>query len=183
MKRSIGLPIALVIAATSALSLTACEGSSSGGGGTPPTGPSPIIIVTPDSGGTTPSFGVRAGAGTTASILQLEIFATEVVNVQAVDFIFTLPNTLLRLDSFERGELIGAGAQVLVQNGGSNAPTFQILRNGSAVTGTGVILTLNFSAIGAGNGRFDFVDPEAEDPLGLVIPNVNFIGAAVQVVL
>ncbi len=183
MKRLRVLTFSLLISATSLMGLAGCD-NGGGGGTSTPTGPSPAIVVTPDRGGVVPYFGVRAGAGSTASILQLEIFATEVINVQAIDFNLALPNTLLRLDSFERGELIGAGAQVILQNGGSNAPSFQILRTApSAITGSGVILTLTFTAVGAGSGRFGFIDPEAEDPFGLVIPNVQWIGAAAQVVL
>ncbi|MEM7584552.1 MAG: cohesin domain-containing protein [Acidobacteriota bacterium] len=181
MQRLGALTISLLFAATGALA--GCDSGGGSGGSTPPTAPSPAIIVTPDGGGSPPRFGIRSGSGSTSDLLQLEIFAAEIVQVQAIDFNLTVPNTLLRLDNFERGELIGAGAQVILQNGGSSAPSFEILRTApSGATGSGIVLTLTFAAIGAGNGRFDFIDPVAEDPLGLEIPNVDWIGAAVQVI-
>ncbi len=173
----------LAMALLGALSLSACSGSEEGGGGSP-TGPSPAILFTPDRGAGPVSIAMRMGAGSTASVLRLEIFATEVTNLQAVDFVLLVPNSLLRFDNFERGDFIGAAAQVLIAGGGSNAVTFQILRTApSAATGTGLILTLTFTAVGAGSGRFDFLDPVAEDPFGLVIPGIDWIGGAVQVVL
>ena len=174
-----GLAVALI----GGLWLAACSGSDDGGGG-PPTGPSPAIVFTPDRDAGANSIGMRAGAGSTDSVLQLEIFATQVTNLQAVDFVLLVPNGLLRLDDFERGEFIGAGAQVIVSGGGSNAVTFQILRTTpAAATGSGRILTIRFTAVGGGSGRFDFLDPTAEDPFGLVIPGIDWIGGAVQVVL
>ena len=174
----VGLTIALL-----GLGLAACTGSDSGGGDSP-TGPSPAIIFTPDRTAGANSIAMRAGAGSTDTVLQLEIFATQVTNLQALDFVLLVPNSLLRFDNFERGEFIGAGAQVLIAGGASNAVTFQILRTApSAATGSGRILTLTFTAVGAGSGRFDFMEPSAEDPFGLVIPGIDWIGGVVQVVL
>ena len=168
-------------AALALLALAACGGS--GNGGAPPTAPSPAILLTPDRTAGSSSISLRAGDGSTASVLQLEVFATEVLSVQAVDFVLLVPSDLLRFEGFERGELMGAGAQVIV-GGGGNAPSFQILRVApSAASGSGRILTLTFSAVAAGSGRFDFVDPVAEDPSGLELAGVDWIGAAVRVIL
>lgn len=177
------MPTDLVLVLVAALGLAACTGSDSGGG-SPPTGPSPAIIFSPDRSAGANSISMGAGAGSTDSVLELEIVATDVINLQAVDFVLLVPNSLLRLDDFVRGDFIGAGAQVLISGGNSNAVTFQILRTApSAATGSGTILTLRFTAVGAGTGRFDFLDPEAEDPFGVVIPGIDWIGGAVQVVL
>lgn len=171
------------VALLAILWLAACGGRISGGGGTPPTGPLPTIVFTPDRAAGSNSVTMRSGAGSTASVLQLEIFATEVLNVQAVDFVLLFPNELLRFDSFERGELIGAGAQVIV-GGGGNALSFQLLRTAAtAASGSGRILTITLTATGAGDGRLDFLDPVAEDPLGLEIAGIDWIGGTVRVVL
>ena len=170
----------LHLAALVVLALAACSGD---GDGTPPTGPSRAIIFTPDRAAGGNSISMRAGAGSTPSVLQLEIFATEVVNLQAVEFVLLNPNDLLRFDGFERGELMGAGAQVIV-GGGGNALAFDVIRIApNAASGSGRILILTFSAIGEGRGRFDFVDPLAEDPFGLEIQGIDWIGGAVQVIL
>lgn len=126
---------------------------------------------------------MRAGPGSTADVLQLEIFATEVVGVQSLDFVLAVPNDLLRFENFTAGDFIGATAQVAVSGGGSNAVTFDVLRTApSAATGSGVILTLRFAAIASGTGRFDFLSPEAEDAFGISIPGIDWIGGTVQVV-
>jgi len=62
--------------------------------------------------------------------------------------------------------------------------TFDILRTApSAATGSGVILTLQFTAIANGTGRFDFQNPEAEDAFGLLITGIDWIGSTAQVIL
>ena len=173
----------LTLALLAALGSAACSGSDSGGGGSP-TGPMPSIIFSPDRAAGANSIAMRAGAGSTSSVLQLEIFATDVINLQALDFVLLVPADLLRFDNFTRGDFIGAGAQVLVSGGGSNAVTFDVLRTApSAATGSGTILTLSFTAIATGSGRFDFSGPEAEDSFGLVIPGIDWIGGTVQVLL
>lgn len=162
--------------------LAACGGSGDGGGGGP-TAPMPAIVFTPDRAAGANSVSMRAGAGSTASVLQLEIVATELPAFQAVDFTLLYPANLLRLDGFERGELIGAGAQVIT-GGGAGALTFQLLRTASSpASGSGRILTLTFTAVGGGAGRFDFSDPVAEDPFGLEIAGIDWIGGTVRVVL
>lgn len=162
--------------------LAGCGGTSEGGG-SPPTGPSPAIVFSPDRAAGANSVSLRSGAGSTASVLRLEVFATEVANVQAVDFVLLYPADLLRFDSFERGELMGAGAQVIV-GGGVSALSFQVQRTApSAASGSGSILILSFTAVAAGSGRFDFSEPVAEDPFGLEIPGIDWIGGAVRVVL
>jgi hypothetical protein len=162
-----------------ALALAACGGASSGGGGGP-TAPGPAIIFTPDRAAGANSISMHSGAGTSGSVLELEIVATDVLNVKAVDFVLAYPADRLRFDGFERGDFIGAGAQVIVTAG----PTFQILRTApSAASGTGTIIKLTFTAVGAGQGRFDFLDPVAEDLFGLEIPGIDWIGGTVRVVL
>ncbi len=169
---------ALVILA--ALLLAACGGSSDGGG-TPPTAPGPSIAFTPDRAAGANSITMRAGAGSTASVLELEIFATEVLNVQSVEFSLLYPGNLLRFEGFTRGDFAGAGAQVLT-GGGSGNLSFDVLRLGGAASGSGIILTLTFSAAAGGSGSFNFLDPLAEDPFGLEIQGIDWIGGMVVVV-
>ncbi len=172
--------------ATAALVLllaAACNTGSSGPGDSP-TGPLPAIILTPDPvvGGSTISM--RAGVGSTASVLQLEIFATDIVNLQAADFTLLYPDQLFRYDGFQRGDFIGAGAQVITGTTGPGTVTFDLLRTTPApATGSGPMLFVTFTAIGAGDGRFDFFEPFAEDQLGLEITGIDWAGAAVRVVL
>lgn len=165
---------------SAALLLAACGGSSEGGGGGSPTDPGPSIVFTPARAAGANSISMRAGVGSTASVLQLEIVATEVVNVLAVDFVLMYPSNLLRFDGFARGDFVGAGAQVIT-GGGSGNLSFAILRTAGAASGSGTILTLTLSATGGGSGSFNFVDPVAEDPFGLEIQGIDWIGGTVVV--
>ncbi|MEM7349324.1 MAG: cohesin domain-containing protein [Acidobacteriota bacterium] len=170
------------VAVLGALLLAACSGSGDGGG-SGPTSPSPMIVLTPDRAAGAGSIALRVGAGSTASVLQLEIVATEVPGIQAVDFLLLVPSGLLRFDSFTRGDLIGAGAQVIFGGAGSDTLSFQILRTVQATPpDSGLILTLTFTATAAGTGRFDFAGQLAEDLNGLTIPGIDWIGGTVQVV-
>lgn len=168
------------IAVLGILLLAACD--SGDGGSTPPTGPGPSILFTPDREAGANSVSMRSGAGSTASVLQLEIVATELLNVQAVSFVLLNPNDQMRFEGFEQGEFMGAAAQVAV-GGGGNTLSFDILRIApSAASGSGRIITLTFSALAAGSGRFDFIDPEAVDPFGIEIVGIAWVGGTVQVV-
>ena len=162
--------------------LAACGGSTSNSGGSP-TAPGPSIVFTPDRVAGANSVSMRSGAGSTASVLQVEIVATEMLNVQSVEFVLTFPSDLLRFDGFARGDFIGAGAQV-IPGGGGSALSFDILRTTpGAASGSGTIMTLTFTAAAGGAGRFDFLDPVAEDAFGLEISGIDWIGGAVRVVI
>ncbi len=176
-----GRPLVAAIAASSLL-LAACSGDTDGGG-SPPTAPEPAIVLTPDRAAGSPSISLRAGAASTSSVLQLEVVASGLLNVQAIDFVLLYPERILRYDGFTRGAFMGVTAQVITGTGASSQ-SFQILRtNPGPASGSGVILTLTFSAIAGGAGDFDFLDPVAEDPFGLEIQGIDWIGAAVQVII
>ncbi len=164
-----------------ALLLAACGGSTDSGGGSP-TAPGPSIVFTPDRAAGSGSISMRSGAGSTASVLQLEILATEVLNVQAVEFLLLYPGGLLQFDGFTRGDFLGAGAQVIAGGGGGNL-SFDALRIGGAASGSGTILSLTFTVVTGGTGSFNFVDPLAEDPFGLEIEGIDWIGGTVRVVI
>ncbi len=175
-------PTATAVAAAALLLLSACGGDGGTGGGSP-TAPGPSIVFTPDRAAGDNSISLRAGAGSSGSVLRLEVFATEVLNVQAVEFVLLYPDARLRFDGFTRGDFLGASAQVIT-GGGSNTLSFDVLRIApSAASGSGVILTLTFSAIASGSGSFSFIDPVAEDPFGLEIQGIDWIGGSVQVIL
>ncbi len=143
-----------------------------------------MIVFTPDRAAPAGSISMRAGAGTTASVLELEIAVADLVNVQTVDFVLAYPGDLLRLDGFRPGPFLGPGVSVILQQTGTGSTTVLTTRaDPSGATGSGVVLTLVFAATSSGDGRLDFVDPEAADPFGLEIPGVEWIGGSVRVVL
>ncbi len=166
-----------------ALILGGCQGdgSSTSGG---PTAPSPMIVFTPDRAAGSGSVAMRAGPGSTASVLELEIAATELVNVQTVDFVLAYPGALLRFDGFRPGSFLGADASLILEQASADSLTVTMTRiDPSGATGSGVVLTLVFTNAAGGDGRLDFVAPEAGDPFGLEIPGLDWIGGTVRVVL
>ncbi len=68
------------------------------------------------------------------------------------------------------------------RGGGSGNLSFDVLRLGGAASGSGIILTLTLSAAAGGSGSFNFLDPLAEDPFGLEIQGIDWIGGMVVVV-
>lgn len=173
----------LLRAATAAgvVLVMACSGESAGPGG--PTGPSPIIVYTPDRPAGAGSIALRAGPGTTATVLDLEVVATGITNAQAVDFALLYPPALLRLDGAVQGEFLGPGTTLVVQGMGGGATLFLLTRGDpGGVSGDGVVMRASFAALAAGVGRIDFSDQEIQDPFGLEIPGVEWIGGTVQVV-
>ena len=165
-----------------ALALWGCEGSSSTAGG--PTAPSPMIVFIPDRAAGGGSVSMRAGGGSTASVLELEIVATDLVNVQTMDFVLAYPGDLLRFDGFRTGPFLGAGVSAILEPVAAGSLNVLMTRlDPSGASGSGVVLTVILSAAGSGEGRLDFVAPEAADPFGLEISDVDWIGGAVRVVL
>ncbi len=158
-----------------------CGGSGSSSGDMP-TGPSPMLLFTPDRAAVGNSVTMRAGANTAATALELEIFATDLVDVRTMDFTVTFPADLLRFDGARAGNFLGAGVSQIVQTG-AGAVTLLMTGLGQAgATGSGLVTTLDFRAIAGGNGRLDFLDPEAADAAGLEIQGIDWIGGTVQIV-
>jgi len=156
------------------------DGSSGGGG---PTAPQPMVLFTPDSAPTSASISMRSGAGTTSTLLALEILATDVADVRTVDFTLDYPGNLLQFTTFRQGTFLGSDASVILTNASSGSFTALITSAGAlGAAGSGVIVTFELQTLAAGNGRIDFVDPEAGDSSGLEIEDVDFLGGTVQVV-
>ena len=168
------LPISLL--------LVACGGDD-GSGGSSPTGPGSAIIFTLDRAAGSPAISMQTISGSMPSVLQLEIVVIDLPSFQALNFELAYPIELLRYDGFERGAILGADGRVFA-GAATSAVTFEIQRSTPGpVSGTGVLVTVTFSAVGEGQGRLDFVDPVAEDPSGLGIPGIDWIGGTVRVIL
>lgn len=170
------------------LTVAACGGSGGGGGGggggpTPP--PPPGVTFTP-TGGATANVIVMRRTGGAGNTLVLEVRAEGVTDLYGVAFDLRYPSNLLRLDSRTEGELLS-------QNG--VATTFQAAESGpgnlvvgisrlggvSGVTGSGVLMTLQFTAVGAGSGTLSFVSNRAFDSGGLQVGGVQWLGGTLQV--
>ena len=173
--------------------LLACAASvlpSCGGGGhdSPTDPPAAVVFFTPDGAAAARSFSLRRGNGTRGTHLQLELVATEVTNVHALDFVLTLPANVVRFESVRQGSF-------LAQNGVAPilfalqlpAPLDGVLISdnrppgAAGVSGSGVVLTLEFEALANGSGRLDIEAPEAIDPQDRPLGGLTWIGGTVTV--
>lgn len=164
----------------SCLLTLACGGAGSGGGGNPPTGPGPMVVLTPQAG-PAPSVSLRRGAATLEDDLELEILATSLSNVQAMDFVLLFPNQLMSFQTAAAGPFLGSGTALNIVPQSPGALRLILTRTiaGSA-SGTGVVLSLRFRGLAPGSGAISFADREAVNPNGLPIAGINWLGGTVR---
>lgn len=176
----------LVLVPWLALAL-ACGG---GGGGGSPTDPGPTptpapqasIVFTPQAGGA-PGISLAAGAASTATTLVLEIRAASLTDLYGVAFDLTYPNQLLQFVSLQQGPFLqGATAQNAVL---PDRLVVGLSRLGAlpGENGSGVLMTITFRAIGAGQGSFTFSKNLAANSQGQAIPGLTWSAGTVQVTL
>ncbi len=171
---------AVFVAAFAILGMGCSSGGDTSGS---PTEPLPALIFIPDRPAAGGSVSMRSGPGTTDTMLELEIVATGLVDVQTVDFVLSFPGSLLVFDAAAQGPFLGTGASLIVAGATTGSVTLLLTRTEpSGASGGGVILTVRLQAVAGGEGRLDFVSPEATDPAGLIIPDVDWIGGTVQIV-
>lgn len=160
---------------------TGCDGgNSSGGGGETPTTPQPFVNVVSDSGDAPSVSMARAGA-TVGANLQLEILATDLENVQTIDYVLVYPGNLLRATAVVAGDFLGTVSVITTALDASRLQVLMTRTDGGASTGNGLVATVQFEGIAAGEGRLEFADPEAVATNGAVIQGINWIGADVEV--
>ena len=172
------------------LALAAACGGGGGGGGSPteptptPTPTPPGITLTADSAPTQNALVVATGAGTTVDTLVLEVRATNVQDLYGVGFDLTYPNSLLRFEGATPG-FLNQGQQVsfnLVETSpGTLVVGYARLGAVPGASGSGVVLTLRFTATAAGTGRLAFAQNAAfnsrGEPLGL-----TWVGGSLSIV-
>lgn len=176
-----------------ALGLTLACGGGGGGGGSPtdpgptptpsPTpAPQPSVVFTPQAGGS-PGISLTAGAASTASTLVLEVRASSVTDLYGVAFDLIYPNQLLQFVSLQQGPFLqGATAQNAVL---PDRLVIGLSRLGAVPgeNGSGVLMTITFRAVGAGQGSFTFSKNLAANSQGQAIPGVTWSAGTVRVTL
>jgi hypothetical protein len=174
MRRSPILAVALLL-------LLACGG---GGGGSPteptPTPTQPSVTFTPQSPGPSGIL-LASGSGTNATTLILEVRATSVSDLYGVAFDLTYPANLLQHVRSTQGPMLAGGT---FQGSVSNGRLVVGLSNLGPVpgsSGSGVLLTFEFRAIGAGEGTFTFSKNQAVDSQGQAIAGLTWSAGTVRV--
>jgi hypothetical protein len=163
----------------------ACGGGGGGGGGGNPTQPNASLTFTPAGVGA-PSIRLeREGVG--ASTLVLEVMADQVTDLYGVAFDLSFPSNLLRFDGGDEGDFLsgpagsGVGTSLqLTANGGVLVVGVTRLGDVPGRTGSGVLLTLRFTAIASGTGSFSFSANQAFDSDGDALGSVAWGGGSVR---
>ena len=176
----------------SLLSLLACNGGGGGSGGGPtqptPTPPpsQPSLVFTPQ-GGAGSGVSLAAGAASTATTLLLEVRANSVNDLYGVAFDLSYPANLLQYVRVTQGPLLAGGTlQVAPSGGGTSGSLVVGLSNLGPVpgaSGSGVLMTLEFRAVGAGQGTFTFSRNVAVDSAGQPIAGFSWGTGTVKVTL
>jgi hypothetical protein len=166
------------------LALLACGGGGGGGGPTEPPPPQPGIVVTPAAAPAT-GVSIAPGAGTTQSTLILEIRANSVNDLYGVAFDLRYPSTLLQLVQASSGPFLGNATLQSVPGSGSGLLIVGLSKLGSVsgASGSGVLMTLEFRAIAAGQGSFTFEQNSAVSSGGQPITNFGWSAGTVQITL
>lgn len=169
------LPLALLLA---------CGGGGGGNGPTAPPPPQPGIELIPAAA---PSAGVSisSGAGTSQSTLLLEIRANSVTDLYGVAFDLRYPSNLLQLVQASPASFLGNATLQSVPGQGSGLLLVGLSKLGavSGNSGSGVLMTLEFRAIAAGEGTFSFEQNSAIDSSGQPISAFGWAAGSVRVTL
>jgi len=177
----LGLPLLL-------LGLAACGGGGGGGGGGGPTDPGPSITFSPSSSAADRALVLREGPGTTASRLVLELVVRDLDGLYGLSFDLRYPSSVLSFEAAAEEDFLGQGGadttlQVAEQPTGNLVIGLSRLGRVPGASGSGVVLSLEFRAVGNGGGTLSFDANEAFDADGVPLPAVSWGAGSVQVVL
>ena len=168
----------------------ACGGG--GGGGSPveptptpnptPTPSQPSIVFTPQGGGS-PGISLAVGAGTTATTLILEVRANQVSDLYGVAFDLSYPSNLLQHVRSTQGPMLAGGTFQGSVTPGNLVIGLSRLGAVPGVNGSGVLMTFEFRATGAGQGALTFSRNVAANSGGTAISGLSWAAGTVRVTL
>jgi cohesin domain-containing protein len=180
-RRPVALACVLLV-----LALAACGGGGGGGGPTqppsPPPPPQPGITFTAQGTATANSLSLASGAGTTANTLILEVRATQVTDLYGVAFDLAYPNAVLQFVRATPGPLLANGSvQAVTSTPGTLVVGGTHLGNVAGANGSGLVMTLELSALAAGSGNFAFSRNTAFDSDGDPMAGIGWVAGSVTV--
>lgn len=176
------------------LALTVACGGGGGGGGSPveptptptpnptPTPGQPSIVFTPQGGGS-PGISLVVGAGSTATTLILEVRANQVTDLYGVAFDLSYPSNLLQHVRSTQGPMLPGGTFQGSSTPGNLVIGLSRLGSVPGVSGSGLLLTFEFRATGAGQGAFAFSRNVAANSGGTAIGGLSWAAGTVRVTL
>lgn len=126
---------------------------------------------------------LASGTGSNATTLFVEVRAISVTDVYGLAFDLRYPNNILQFVRATPGPLLEAGSvQAAVSGEGNLVVGATRLGEVPGITGSGTLLTLEFTALTAGDGTFSFSRNAALDPDARPIPNVTWAAGTVRVI-
>jgi len=150
---------------------------------TPTPSPQPGIFFTAQGNATANSLALASGAATTATTLVLEVRASQVTDLYGVAFDLTYPSAALQFSRAVIGPLLAGGSvQAVASTPGTLVVGGTHLGNVAGATGSGVVMTLEFTAVAAGQGSFAYSRNSAFDSAGRAMTGVTWVAGSVQVV-
>jgi hypothetical protein len=181
-----GLLLLAALAVASLLSQVACGGGGGGGGPTQPTPtPTPVASIVFSPAGVPASNAVFLSSSTasTATTLVLEVRASQVNDLYGVAFDLTYPSAQLTFSRVTAGPLLGASGsvQAAVSAPGTLVVGGSHLGAVPGANGSGVVLTLEFTAAAAGTGSFAFARNSAFNSSGQTLAGTSWLAGSVQV--
>ncbi len=179
----------LAVAGIALGSGSGCGGGGGGGGPTqpPPPPPQPGITFTQSGTAGQNSVALATGAGGSTTVLVLELRASAVQNLYGMSFDLRYPETVLRYDGVTQGSALSAGGafttslQAVENPAGNLVVGLTRLGAVAGMSGSGTLLTLQFTARAAGSGSFTFVAPSAVAPDGTPLAGVTWVAGTAQV--
>jgi hypothetical protein len=163
----------------------ACGGGGGGGGGgptAPPLPPTPAITFTAAGAGAANSIVLASGTGSTATRLLLEVRANQVQDLYGVAFDLTYPTAVLHYETRTQGTFLDGTFAVTEAPTGNLVVGVTRLGAVQGVSGSGVLLTLEFTPVASGSGSFSFSRNTALDSRGRALDGGNWVAGTVQVV-
>lgn len=176
---------ALTFAILLILALAGCGGGGGGGGGSPtePPPPQPGVTFTSQGGSASNSIVLASGPGTNANSLALEVRAQNVDDLYGLAFDLRFPAAVLQYVRVTPGPLLeGGSVQAAVSGSGTLVVGASRLGEVPGIDGSGVLLTLEFNAIAAGEGALSFARNSAFDSDGRPITGVTWGAGSVRVI-
>lgn len=166
----------------------ACGGGGGGGSPTEPTptptptptpSPVPSIVFTPSASGGSGVL-LSASPSSTASTLILEVRASSVSDLYGVAFDLTYP-TALQFARATQGPLLAGGTIQVSSSAGRLVVGLSNLGPVPGASGSGVLLTVELTAVASGEGAFAFSKNQAVDSQGQAIAGLTWSAGTVRV--
>ena len=163
----------------------ACGGGGGGGSPTEPTPsptpqPQPSITFTPQTPGPS-GISLVSSAASNATTLILEVRATSVSDLYGIAFDLTYPANLLQHVRSTQGPMLAGGTFQGSVTAGRLVMGLSNLGPVPGASGSGVLMTLEFRAVGAGEGTFTVSKNQAVDSQGQAIAGLTWSAGTVRV--